>query len=152
MLFTDYYFAVDKHATTPSAYFNISDHLQYSCNLWTQCTTQTLSQNVFRAPRNLCNVIPIISDLARPISIFFDVFMLFSMFACLYLTYLYIDYLCIPHIIVYLSDVFPILSDLFQSLFIFALIDVLMFWLFLMVDRFHWLWCYYMFRLRSLQY
>jgi hypothetical protein len=47
------------------------------------------------------------------------------------------DYLCIPHTIVYLSDVFLTLSDLFQSLFIFALIDVLMFWLFLIVDRFH---------------
>jgi hypothetical protein len=46
------------------------------------------------------------------------------------------DYLCIPHTIVYLSDVFPTLSDLFQSLFIFALIDVPMFWLFLIVDRF----------------
>jgi hypothetical protein len=29
------------------------------------------------------------------------------------------------------------LSDLSQSLFIFALIDVPMFWLFLIVDRFH---------------
>ena len=61
------------------------------------------------------------------------------------------DYLCIPHTIVYLSDVFPTLSDLLQSLFIFALINVPMFWLFLIVDRFHWLWCYYMFGLQSLQ-
>ena len=40
---------------------------------------------------NLHNVILIISNLARPILKFFNVFMLFSMFACLYLTYLYID-------------------------------------------------------------
>ena len=60
------------------------------------------------------------------------------------------DYLCIPHTIIYLSDVFTTFSDLFLSLFIFALIDVPMFWLFLIVDRFHWLWHYYMFRLQSI--
>jgi hypothetical protein len=61
------------------------------------------------------------------------------------------DYLCIPHTIVYLSDVFPTFSDLFLSLFIFALINVPMFWLFLIVDRFHWFRCYYTFGFRSLQ-
>jgi hypothetical protein len=60
------------------------------------------------------------------------------------------DYLCIPNTIVYLSDVFPTLSNLFQSLFIFALINVPMFWLFLIVDRFHWLQHYYTFGLQSL--
>jgi hypothetical protein len=60
------------------------------------------------------------------------------------------DYLCIPHTIVYLSNVLPTLSDLCLSLFIFALIDILMFWLFLIVDRFHWLRYYYMFGLQSL--
>jgi hypothetical protein len=85
----------------------------------------------------------------------------FDIFRCFYAIYLsllaYIglvstsmDYLCIPHTIVYLSDVFPTFSDLLLSLFIFALIDVPMFWLFLIVDRFHWFWCYYTFGLRSL--
>jgi hypothetical protein len=61
------------------------------------------------------------------------------------------DYLCIPHTIVHLSDVFPTFSDLFLSLFIFALIDVPMFWLFLIVDRFHRFRCYYTFGLQSLR-
>jgi hypothetical protein len=60
------------------------------------------------------------------------------------------DYLCISHTIVYLSDVFPTVSDLSQSLFIFTLIDVPMFWLFLIVDRFHWFRCYNTFGLWSL--
>jgi len=89
----------------------------------------------------------------------FNPFQPFSMFLCYFqcfLAYIWLiatlmDYLCISHTIVYLSDVFPTLSDLSQSLFIFALIDVPMFWLFLMVDRFHWLWCYYTFGLRYLQ-
>jgi hypothetical protein len=55
---------------------------------------------------------------------------------------------CFPHTIVYLSDVFPTLSDLFLSLFISALINVPMF---LIVDRFHWFQCYYTFGLWSLQ-
>jgi hypothetical protein len=75
----------------------------------------------------------------------YDLFRHFSMFlccfrpllACIGLVSTSMDYLCIPHTIAYLSDVFPTLSDLFQSLFIFALIDVPMFWLFLIVDRFH---------------
>jgi hypothetical protein len=142
---------VDEHATTLSAYFDISDHLWYSCDIWTQCTTQTLFQNVFWASRNLHNVIPIISDLVRSISTF-------SMFLCYFeslLAYIGLvstsmDYLCIPYTIVYLSDVFPTFSDLFLSLFIFALIDVPMFWLFLIVDRFHWFRCYYTFGFRSL--
>ena len=75
----------------------------------------------------------------------YDLFRHFSTFLCYFQSLLvYIglvsssmDYLCIPHTIVYLSDVFPTLSDLFLSLFIFALIDVPMFWLFLIVDRFH---------------
>ena len=58
-----------------------------------------------------------------------------------------IVYLCIPHTIVYLSDVFPTFFSLY---FIFTLINVPMFWLFLIVDRFRWLWCYYMFGLQSL--
>jgi len=89
----------------------------------------------------------------------FDPFRPFSMFLYYFrcfLAYIWLmatskDYPGIPHTIVYLSDVFLTLSDLLQSLFIFALIDVPMFWLFLMVDRFHWLWCYYMFGLRSLR-
>ena len=32
----------DEHTTALSTYFDISDHLQYSCDIWTQCTTQTL--------------------------------------------------------------------------------------------------------------
>ena len=73
------------------------------------------------------------------------------MFACLYLTYLYIDGLSMHS--TYYSIVIWCVSDLvrlFLSLFIFALIDVPMFWLFLIVDRFHWLQCYYTFWLRSL--
>jgi hypothetical protein len=74
----------------------------------------------------------------------YNLFRLFSMFLCYFeslLAYIGLvstsmDYLYIPHI-VYLSDVFPTFSDLSQSLFIFALIDVPMFWLFLIVDRFH---------------
>ena len=89
----------------------------------------------------------------------YNLFQHFSTFLCYFRSLLaYIglvstsmDYLCIPHTIVYLSDVFPTLSDLFQSLFIFALIDVPMFGLFLIVARFHWFRCYYTFRLRSLQ-
>ena len=61
------------------------------------------------------------------------------------------DYLCIPHTIAYLYNVFLTLSDLFWSLFIFALTNVPIFLLFLIVDRFHWLQCYYMLRLWSLQ-
>ena len=74
-----------------------------------------------------------------------------SLLAYIRLVSTLMDYLCIPHTIVYLSDVFLTLSDLFQSLFIFALIEVPMFWLLLIVDRFHWLQCYYMFGLRSLR-
>jgi hypothetical protein len=32
----------DKHTSALSVYFDISDYLQYSCDLWTQCMTQTL--------------------------------------------------------------------------------------------------------------
>jgi hypothetical protein len=110
----------------------------------TQPLSASVSDSIFRAPRNLHDVILIISDLAQPISTFFNVSSLISDLS------LHWYYLCIPHTIVYLSDVFPTLSNLFQSLFIFALIDVLMFWLFLIVDRFHWLWCYYTFGLWSL--
>jgi hypothetical protein len=82
----------------------------------------------------------------------------FLMFLCYFwcllayigLIYTSMDYLYIPQTIEYLCNVFPTLSNLFQSLFIFTLIDVPMFWLFLIVDRFHWLWCYYTFRLQSL--
>jgi len=84
----------------------------------------------------------------RPFSMFLYYFRCFLAYIWLIATLK--DYLCISHTVVYLSDVFPTLSDLLQSLFIFALINVPMFWLFLMVDRFHWLWCYYMFRLQSL--
>jgi hypothetical protein len=45
------------------------------------------------------------------------------------------DYLCLPRTIVYLFDVLPIFSDLLLTLFIFAVIDIPMFWLFIvMVD------------------
>jgi hypothetical protein len=39
---THKYHAVDKHTTALSVYFNISDYLRHSHDLWTQCTTQTL--------------------------------------------------------------------------------------------------------------
>jgi hypothetical protein len=41
------------------------------------------------------------------------------------------DYLCLPHSIVYLFYVFPTFSDLLLTLFIFAVIDLPMFWLFI---------------------
>jgi hypothetical protein len=45
------------------------------------------------------------------------------------------DYLCLPHTIVYLFNVFPTFCDLLLTLFISALIDIPMFWLFIvMVD------------------
>jgi hypothetical protein len=43
------------------------------------------------------------------------------------------DYLCLPHTIVYLFDVFPTFSDLLLTLFIFAVIDLPMFWLFIVL-------------------
>ena len=91
---------------------------------------------MFQTHCKLLNVIPIISDL---ILIHFDLFQcfyaIFDVSLRIYLTYCYIKGL--SHTIVYLSDVFSTLSNLLQSLFIFALINVPMFWLFLMVDRFH---------------
>ena len=65
----------------------------------------------------------------------------FSMFSCYFqclLAYIWLittsmDYLCIPHTIVYIFDVFPTLSDLLLTLFIFALIDIPMFWLFIVL-------------------
>ena len=89
----------------------------------------------------------------------YNLFRHFSTFLCYFQSLLaYIglvstlmDYLCIPHAIVYLSDVFLTFSDLSQSLFFFTLINVPMFWLFLIVDRFHWFQCYYTFGLWSLQ-
>ena len=68
----------------------------------------------------------------RPISTFSCYFQ--SLLAYIGLVSTSMDYLCIPHTIVYLSDVFPTFSDLSQSLFIFTLIDVPMFWLFFIVD------------------
>ena len=69
----------------------------------------------------------------------FRPFSTFSMFLCYFQCFLaYIwciatstDYLGVPHTIVYLFDVFPTLSDLFQSLFIFAVISTPMFQLFI---------------------
>src|ERR1700735_1721950 len=47
-----------------------------------------------------------------------------------------LDYLCVSHTIVYLRDAFPTLSDLLLTLFIFTVIDIPMFWLFIVsVDR-----------------
>ena len=65
----------------------------------------------------------------------FSTFSMFLYYFRGFLAYIWLiatlkDYLCIPHTIVYLYDVFPTLSDLLQSLFIFALINVPMFWLF----------------------
>ena len=46
------------------------------------------------------------------------------------------DWLCIPHTIVYLCDAFPTLSDFLLTLCIFTVIDIPMFWLFIVsVDR-----------------
>ena len=33
--------SADKHVTALSVYFDISDHFQYPCDIWTQCITQT---------------------------------------------------------------------------------------------------------------
>ena len=71
-------------------------------------------------------------------------FNLFSMFLCYFrclLTYIglittSLDYLCVSHTIVYLCDAFPTLSDFLLTLFIFTVIDIPMFWLFIVsVDR-----------------
>jgi hypothetical protein len=43
------------------------------------------------------------------------------------------DYLCLPHTIVYLFNMFPTFSDLLLTLFIFAVIDLPMFWLFIVL-------------------
>src|SRR6202042_3364155 len=74
--------------------------------------------------------------LIQPILTFFNVFMLFSMFACVGLITASLDYLCVSHTIVYLCDAFPTLSDFLLTLFIFTAIDIPMFWLFIVsVDR-----------------
>jgi len=88
----------------------------------------------------------------QPFSTFFDVFILFSMFPCLYLTYCYIEGLSMHS--PYYSIPIRCASDLVWPFTVFIYLrtyqysDVLVI---LMVDRFHWLWCYYMFRLQSLQ-
>ena len=73
----------------------------------------------------------------------YDPYWPFSMFLCYFrclLPYIWLiatsmDYLCVPHTIVYLFDVFPTFCDLLLTLFIFAVIDIPMFWLFIvMVD------------------
>ena len=72
--------------------------------------------------------------LIQPILTFFNVFMLFSMFACVGLITASLDYLCVSHTIVYLCDGIPTLSDPFRlllTLFIFTVIDIPMFWLFI---------------------
>ena len=67
---------------------------------------------MFQPPGNLHDVIPIISDLVRLISTFFDVFMLFLMFASLYLTDRYLDGLSMPS--PYYSIPIRCVSDLLQ--------------------------------------
>ena len=73
----------------------------------------------------------------------YDPYRPFSMFLCYFrclLPYIWLiatsmDYLCISHTIVYLFNVFPTFSDLLLTLFIFAVINIPMFWLFIvMVD------------------
>ena len=107
---------------------------------------------MYSEPLGICTVsfwsFPTSCDLFRHFSMFLCYFQ--SLLAYIRLVSTSMDYLCIPHTIVYLSDVFPTLSDLSQSLFIFTLIDVPMFWLFLIVDRFHWFRCYNTFGLWSL--
>ena len=63
----------------------------------------------------------------------YDVFMEFLMFAHLYLTYHYINGLCIPHTIVYLFDVFQTFPDFVSILFIFGDINIPMFRLFIVL-------------------
>src|ERR1700735_1129284 len=47
-----------------------------------------------------------------------------------------LDYLCVSHTIVYICDAYPTLSDFLLTLFIFTVIDILMFRLFIVsVDR-----------------
>ena len=118
-------FCTDKHTTTLCAYFDISDYLWYPHDLCTQCATQTLFYNVFWAPGNLHDVLPIISNLARPISTF-SMFLCYflSLLADIWLLFTLMDYLCIPHTIVYLSDVFPTFLSLYLSS------HLLMFWCF----------------------
>jgi hypothetical protein len=73
------------------------------------------------------------SDHFRPHTIHIDLFRCLLPYIWLIATLM--DYLCLPHTIVYLFDVFTTFSDLLLTLFIFAVIDIPMFWLFIvMVD------------------
>ena len=85
--------AGDEHPIILCAYSIIFDDLQYSRDLRKLYTTRTILQDVFRPRGNLPDVIPIISDVLRPFAIFCDLFILFSIFSCLYLTSYYINIL-----------------------------------------------------------
>ena len=121
------------HASALCAYLVVFDDLQYLRDLWTQWTPY---QDVFRAPGNSCDVVLIISDLIWPILTFCNVFILFLMFTCFYLTYRYIDRLSMHSR--YLSIPMECASNHFWPypafccfLFIFTVIYIPIFWLFI---------------------
>ena len=68
---------------------------------------------MFQPPGNLCDVILIISDLVQPFAMF--LFNFLSLLAYIGLIATSMDYLCIPHTIVYIFNVCPRFSNLFQS-------------------------------------